>query len=473
MRGKFLAAVVLWPTFVLLQTSCTSIQLSDYKQPIKVTSLKPGAEIRHKGQLLGTTPAFVYVRRHRHPKLDLNYPGQPAVRYSIKTKYRWGESFAPSLFGAFLAPAFIILDLNTGTAWNLREATNIDVPGQSPVVQSAKFKTVSLAPPQAANVTYSDQLALHLEKYFAHHPGWKLRPFKETVGMFEDSQYTYKAAAVADRSALFADIASSHIVESWPSCETKGKLDYVVRNVYTNQIEEAGTLDLPRPERKAFGFLKEFVVGVVPNTITLDAASRAFEVEKRDGTIISTEAEPLAGWLGDFSRFVGSFSLTNLIPPGRGRVFEAHTRLVSSLDVNFSQFRFSSADFNFNDTTYKLARGTLAIGPQGYLETALGLFYADLMVGPSYSRIEWNGANAGKTEGGSVASILNFGYYRYFTNRIAFRLFVRRISEDFEKWDRVLDRSQNVDVPAKGVASLQGGMSLAFYFPEAGRKLRH
>ena len=452
---------------------CTSIQFSNYDQAVKVTSVKPGAEIRHKGELLGVTPAYVRISRHKDPEIELRYPGQPSVKYHLQTKYRWVDSFLPNLFGGLAAPVFIFLDLNTDTAWNLKAAENIEVPGRAPVLAENR-KLLAIAPPQIRGMDYSDQVGMTLEDQFKVQSRFQVYPYEKTIGKFEDAHYNYdNISAGTDRGSLFADLGATHILESKRAKSNRDKLVYTVRNVFTDQIEETGEIDLPEREARSWGLVKPFFIGLIPNAITFDLSSRHYQLEKNDGSPrVSTKAESLGGWAGDLSRFAGSFSVTNLIPPGRHARFEAHIRFLSSADLNFSQFHFEGSEFSYPETKYRLGRGVLAVGPQIYLETALGVFYFDVMVGGAYSYIQWTGPYEGTVNGLSVQSILNLGFYRYLSNRVALRLFFKQISEDTSRWDQVMNRSQNTNFPFKGLSTVEAGFSLAFYLPEAGRTLR-
>lgn len=461
--------------YALIVSGCTSLQLSDYQQAVRVTSKIEGAEIRYDGEMMGTTPALIHVRRGESPDLALNFPGQPGRVFELDGKYRFWESFVPPLFAGAFAPVFIALDLATRTAWDLPDLIDADVPGTPPAKREQKVWNVAIAPPQAAGQGESDQIGEHLEKFFSGRTNWKVIPFKDTLPRFEDTQYTNTNVIEGRlRNEVFAHMGVTHVVESTFDPKT-GKINYTVKDVLREKDVDSGSLPAPAINKDKWRLAKHFISGLIPNTIALDLSNSWIQINyEGQDEAFGSEAEPVAGWMGELSRFIGTVGLSNLVPPRAKRAFVPKARLVSNFSVSLDEFTFPTTVLNFADTKFRRTRIMAAAGPEGYLETALGIFYAHFMLGYGYSEIEWDSPNqSGELGRGNVNGIMGVGYYAYLADRVSLRIFMRSVTEDTRNWDLALDRSQGVDFPTSGVSMVTAGLSVGFYFPEPGRWMRH
>lgn len=472
-RGTFILQSVLATLLLSSGVACTSIQFSEYDDAIKVTTRQSGAEIYYEGKKIGVTPALVRVPRGRAPTLELRYPGFPGKKIKIETHYRWWDSFLPNVILYPLAPLTIPLDLVTGTAWDLDNVEDIDLPGMAPRSVEEPAKTIAIAPPIAESKMISDQVGNIEYDFLKAKPLWSVRPFKETLGVFEDYQYGYEQQLKGNpRNELFTDLGVAYVMES-RAVGKEGLARFEIRNVIDGKVHDTGEIKLPEIKVDRWDKLRWFIFGLIPNAASVDLSRHGLKVDFEDGSQISTKARPIGGWLGDASQVLGSVGLSNLIPPRGRRVFEGHIRLTSMVNLQMSEYRLPIKTYRFSETEFRLSRFVAGAGPEFYLETLFGTFYLDLFGLLGYSELEWNSpTSSGKLGRGMSSLSLGGGFYRYFSNRLALRLYSRAIGEDLRNWDWAIEQSQGAQFPTKGVSSIEYGLSMVLYFPEVARSLR-
>ncbi len=453
---------------------CTSLQFSEYDQVIRVQTEMPGAEIFSGKKRIGTTPSFVRIRRERAPSLWLKYPNQPAKKVKIETHYRWVESLLPSLLFGAVAPLAAGIDLWTGTAWDLDDLESIPLDGRPPLLAEHRARLLAVAPPQAEDVEASDWGGKALANEVAQRPLVKVLPFESTLGVFEDYQYSFEnQISGRPRAELFSDLKVTHVVESQVTGNEKKRIKYRVVNVFSEKTEDEGEFEVNLPQRSIASRFGLFLAGLVPNAVSVDAASHWLQIEREGRPEHKVTSEPLAGWMGQASKFLGSVGVSNLIPPRGSRVFEPHIRVVTTASFQASEYHILFEDLGSTEGKFKYYRLMAAIGPQFYLETKLGIFYFEALGGAGYSVLRWNsGQLDGELSRGTFAAAIGMGYYRYLSNRLALRAYFRSVGEDLRNWDWAFDQSFKQDVRTTGVQSAEAGLSLLFYFPEAGRWLR-
>lgn len=460
---------------------CTSIQFSHYDQAIRVTTLEPGAEIWQDKELLGVTPALVHVRRGVRPKIELNYPNGKRHKFTIETNYRWLESPLPSLIIPQLSLGLIATDFLTGTAWELKNLDEVRITGKAPGKKKLKPMVLAVAPSRQGHNLLIDEVGKFLERKMNERKSGQVLPYNSTFGVFDDYQYTRNFdLSSRQRVQLFADLKITHVLESQivvDEARSFGQIKYKIREVVFDQVIEEGILDIPpdllaevSERRNKF---KEFFTDMVPNTMSVNFAKHNIMVKQNDDLEFSANPNAATGWLGETSKFLGTFGISNLLPPGGQRAFEAHLRFITAFDFAYNEFEFDNNLHFFNRTSYKMARGLGAIGPQVYLETLLGNFYTNFLAGSGYTQLSWNSPISNSSLGRlTFHTVVELGFYRYLSNRLAWRLFIRSVSEDRRTWNWAFTQANGIETPIEEVSSVMAGMALGFYFPEVRRWLR-
>jgi hypothetical protein len=461
---------------------CTSMQAGNYSQIIRVTTDQPGAVIRHKGKILGITPALIEVRRSRKPVLVVGYPNQDAVQVVVPTRYRWAGSLLANLVFSSLAPVGWMTDFLTGTAWDLKEVTKAKVPGSAPREVNDKL-IIAVAPVIAEDRALSDELGRHLEKSLrqnAKYRNYKVLSYDDSLNHFEDFEFNFENPLPQKPPLeLFVDLNNTHVAVA--ESEVKGDdytLNYKLVDVRTDQVEKAppyrvGASELSSLKAPWSVQFKYWLADLIPNTVTADAANDRTAVYLADRDPLYGDVKPSKGWLGDVSRFLGNFSVTNLLPPRSYPVIDFHFRFTPLLTFAYHDIHIDDPAAYLDKTDFHLSRLSYGLGPEIAIESALGVFYVDLIPGAAYSWLAWSspvdGGNASRVD---LALSVGLGYYRYFTNRIAVRVFFRQTTENSKLWNEGLDSSQGFDVPVESVSQLVGGFSLCYYFPDFGRQFR-
>jgi hypothetical protein len=150
MRGCFQTLALL---ILISQSACTTLS-RDFIQVIRVDSAVPGAKVVVEGKLVGVTPGYFEVSRGYSPKVVV---GDREV--SVPTAYRWSRSFWSGLVFSFYAPVGWLMDISTGTAWDLEDISvgtlnAANRPAKS--TQAISTQTIAIAPPRAESVEVSD-----------------------------------------------------------------------------------------------------------------------------------------------------------------------------------------------------------------------------------------------------------------------------------------------------------------------------
>jgi len=108
--------------FIILMMSlsnCATVADSPWQQPVLLRSVPEGADVYQDGKKIGTTDAFVFVDRSKHPEVELRFPDGRRKTISLQTKYRWKDSFTKNLIFLIYAPLGWGVDLVTGNAWDI------------------------------------------------------------------------------------------------------------------------------------------------------------------------------------------------------------------------------------------------------------------------------------------------------------------------------------------------------------------
>lgn len=461
--------------FSLYLIGCSSMQFSNYDDVIKVTTEKPGAEIYYKGKVVGVTPALIKVRRSRVPEIGLAYPGQEKLYYDVPTRYRWTESFLPNLLLFSLALVTIPIDLLTGTAWDLEDMSNIDLPGSPPRLLLDQAKYIALAPPTAKTQYLSDQGGRLLFEKLKGHPWWMVQDYSDGAGVFEDHMYVYDSPLEGDdRNHLFAELGATHVVESKISQNDPATIDYTLKSVTSNDVLERGSFAMPSKSEQKGNPWHWFFASLIPNTVSIDSSKPSIELALYgEESKFRSKSRPLAGWLGEMSKVLGTIGLTTLNPPQARNRVKFGFRPISTFSLSVNRYVFDTTKFDFRDTEFETTKILGGLGGEFYFQSVVGTIYFDAYGFTGYSEIAWNSPVSNGSLGRGLSGVgTGLGWYWYFTNRLAIRLFAKYVTEDKRNWSWAIDQSQGADLQFNDVSYFESGGSVMWYFPEIGRTLR-
>lgn len=202
---------------------------------------------------------------------------------------------------------------------------------------------------------------------------------------------------------------------------------------------------------------------LLPNSVALDFASNQSTVYLKERDPLKTEARPISEGAGELSRLFNAISITDI--PGKNEPLGFRFKWVPTFTFAFNNLRFTSEAAFVNETDFQIFRTSIGIGPEASYKFNWGAFYLSLAPGASYSWVSWSSP----ASGGSMARFnsnlaFSYGYFNYFSEDWAMRIFARQVLEDTEVWNEALDSSQGFDVPVESVSNMIVGLSIAYVF---------
>ncbi len=184
-RKRALVIVIICIGF--FSTGCTTLNLNNYTQKLKVSSSPEGADIFFDGKKVGKTPGYIRIRRKKDARLELKKQGYQPTYVQLDSKYRWTDSFVMNLIFTSLAPAGWLIDYATGTSWNYEPLDNIVIDSKKDVQWDTSQWVIGIAPPQSDDPVASDQVANFLqEKMRQSYPKANVKDYNSSKYKFLD-----------------------------------------------------------------------------------------------------------------------------------------------------------------------------------------------------------------------------------------------------------------------------------------------
>lgn len=464
--------------FTLTTVRCTTLDMGGRDQYVKVSTQKPGAEIRSEGQLLGVTPAIIKLHRQSKPVIELNYLGQAPQSVHLPTEYRYARSLLGGLIFGIGAPIAWYIDWKNGTAYDIFGVKDFALaapPGtkQAPEAQ----KTIAIAPPLATDRLQSDFAAEKLEgriKDQYRPPQWQVLNFAGTEQIFYEKFYDYNnRPEPREMTKSYGELGVTHVADAEYA---DGKLEYTLTDIRTSKPLTSGELNVgvyaPTDQSMLKFSYRQWLAYMLPNSMSVDSSHEETKVSLYNREPIRSKDEPVDDNFGSFSRYLGSVGFTNLLPPNRSRTSHWFFRFAPALNFGYHKLHFNSPAAFFSESDFKIFRIGAGLGPEIAWQTMFGNFYASVTPGAAYSFVDYSSPVAGGSiSRNSINLTLSAGYYFYFTGKWAFRISYRNISEDKKAWNEVLDRSQGFDIPVDQVHQTIVSTSICYYFPTLSKRI--
>lgn len=464
---------IILPLAVLLLCSCASLRGT--RQRVKVASTPSGAEIFQESEKLGTTPAFIELKRKKRNLIVLRKPGHADMSVSLETEYRWGGSFASNLI--WLSPVFIGagvgIDLWTGAAWDYSPLRVLRW-DRSRALEPTVLKRVAVAPPQAPNEMLSDELGELVEararKLYAKA---EVSPFGETVNRFARYSYFHQSVTPSDyRDDLYYALGASHIVET--DAEV-GESEVVLRSrlvdVFTDEVFESFETRVKRSDVHALNedFFKSqlrSVVSLAPNTIAFNFSQSNVNIDEKNQIRADQYRSRHLRSDGILSVLSG-FSLKSVKSSEVMKKWKATFRFVPSIVLGYNQFVFERHVNNELDgVRYQWYQVSAGFGPELGLETPAGLVYFDVIPALGASVVTWS-KNGERTDArGTVSVEVELGYLVFISENVNLRFYVNTIGSNMEQWNSILTTSTGRDIKVEAANFGSAGLGIGYYFPE-------
>jgi hypothetical protein len=450
----------------VLGVGCASMNWNEYRQTVLVTSLPAGAEIYSNGQLLGTTPAYVRIRRAKNPKIELRHRDQN-VSVPLATHYRWKGSFVRNLIFFYYAPAGWLVDYTTGTAWEIEDPqTARFAKADRPVAKT--LSTIAVAPPVASDTEMTDALGVQIQDKMARNNSYLLLDYNKTALEFiEQGSEQGVSKNKSQRYDLFFKLKADSILWSEVRREDdRVKVSAELKDVYTGTVREKFDWDLApadKSDRRLFAHRKFFeYFKLLPNTLFLNFMGYTPEIRVGEQTYTGREGAP-EGPQEEAFRYLSTISLERQDRPRYGLggywTFEfLPTFTYSMKKIEFSQFA--------PGTEFKRTYASTGYGFEVAYRSRYGNVYYDFMPVFSWSQIQYESSRGeGTVAKFRVGTYNELGYSYFLTKHLVGKVFTRTIAEDNSLWDRAISRSSGREVTTDTVSSGFFGVAIGYHYP--------
>jgi len=471
MKSKLAYFLIL--IFSIFIGSCTTLR--KHEQRVKIASEPEGAEIFLNGNLIGKTPAFVNLPRRKHLELTFKKEGFPALKKSLETHYRWGDSFAANFIWAFWgAPIGWTIDLLTGTAWNYEPMGQIQFPGAKSSFRERleRPRLIAIAPPQEDYELLSDELGTRLEGPLKdRYPGQLVYPYDKTHDSFNSYGYTNEHPTPETvRDDLYDELKATHVLETKKVTETDKGVHTLseLKDIYTDETMDRFEVFHPKEELKTetkTGFTRRFLslISIIPNTFNFDTSASHVDMEAFDDphqlheTYKGTSEQANGAW-----RLIMSLGLKNVKSPKLIKEFKLGLRFIPDVTLSYDRVHFEhSGPHVLENINYDWYSGAFGFGPEVDFDTPIGLTYLNVFPSLIVNDINGGGYNAVQTLTGAS---IELGYLVFISERFHLRLFTRTLSESGSQWNDVV-AIHGLTMPGD-VKHSSSGLAIGYYFPE-------
>jgi hypothetical protein len=455
--------------FGLALSGCASVDSSDYRQTILVTSDPPGAEVFDRGELIGVTPAYVRVRRRLHPEIIIRFPGNPERRIELPTHYRWGDSFGTNFIILF-APIGWAVDWLTGNAWRMDDPPTQEFRGKARSKPSPDI--VAIAPPLTVDSDTSDALGTLLERKISA-LGSKTLAYNDTVSLFDYYGSDHGLSRNPKlRYNLFYQLGANQVFLSKAEPTENGYLvkgqlhDIYTGHDGTERSWEITTADGSlRTDMNQHRFFNEYF-HIFPNTLFLNLASYQPSLQIENQSYLGKSARR-EGALGEALSYISYIGLAHMDRPRadiRGRWTFDFVPLISASEkkIFFDNYQpLTGAEF---DRLYLSAGYGIEVGHL----SRIGFFYLDIVPTPAYTDIRYTWPDGqGRASRFSITTDAELGYSRFLNDHFIAKVFVRSVSEDAPLWAEAIHDISQKDEVVNGLSSVYAGVALGYYIPSS------
>ena len=401
--------------------------------------------------------------------------GYPTITREMKTTYRWGDSFFSDFIWLFYgAPLAWTIDFLTGTVWDYDKIDLITFPGKKEIEPLKPPALIAIAPPQNEYELLSNEAGERLLGISQRRFGSsKILDFDQTHNLFVQYGYSNDSKTPSSgKDDLYEELGASHILESEV---TKDRDKVIIKSkltdVFTEKEVEAYTDTLsasqfdyanPSPWNRWVNFL----LGLVPNTVSFDLSSPAATLYTSDNYTLSGSAETTSSAISILSN-IGFKSLdSSKMRKGIKGVFKFIPVITAAYQrYNFTAQSGTNFTSNYNFDWVSVLAGA---GPEAGLDTSIGYFYFELA--PVLS-LDWvaasaNGGQDTSARGSSLSLYLEAGYQIFVSSRVNLRLFTRFESVPTDPWSHVLTQIRGQSTNVDSINQTAAGFSFGYYFPE-------
>lgn len=457
-------SIVLWASLplILFLAGCASMTGSGSKQALRLTSSRDGTVVFQKDKQVGVTPSYSVVKRGKNVNLKLTETDGSSRSISLKSHYRWGDSFGANLIFLQFAPVGWLIDLITGAAWDVEDPPLEYSPPASP-------RLVAIAPPLATDQDLADDVGRLISENLKSQ--FNLIPYDQSAPLFEyyDSDEGLSNDR-EDRSELFAQLNADHVLLGKVTIEdSKYVMRGEVQNVFNFKTHSAVELTLePRTgwvkgQQKWRSWLGQYF-SFSPNTLFVNFASGDSELIINNQTYYGERLQE-SGFFEKSLEYISAVSLSHLERPRPGVPSHFKFQFVPNFNVSHRKLRFE--DYSpLANVVFDRWFAAIGYGPEiGYL-SPIGYTSFHLLPQLTWTHLKSESEyNSGKTVKLGVSVEAEIAHNYFFSDHFLARIFVRSIGEDNRSWtERIRDNTgQNQFI--ENASYSMAGFSIGYYLP--------
>lgn len=451
----------------LVTSACASMHSSGSFQAALIRSEPPGATIFLGDKAVGHTPAFIQIPRSRHVSLELTSSATKTAEpnslesdtlirsdresVTLKTKYRWRDSFFSNFVFLTYAPIGWAIDGLTGTSWQAMNSEIIPVrltaEDRSRRI-AARPQRTAIAPPIGLSLALSDAAGLALESFLkrTYSNEKVVIPYEESVSKFVLQGFDHdNLIDDDDRNDLYYSLGVDTI---WESTILNRDEQLVLRayekNIYTGKFLEP-PIDLefvPSGDFERVYSSGRWWSRIIPNTIGLDLVVERLLVQrdKESYELIPSGAEE---WWAAGLRYLNAVNISNAPELRNGRASKWSFNLVPALHLSRKQVRATglpASNGSTSDQNYLRWQVAGGLGPELGFQVSRHYFYLNLIPVYQWNEITWATADQKyQISEASVQTSSEIGYLYYLNSNWSLRLFSRTMPDTNKGWAEALN----------------------------------
>lgn len=460
---------------IFIFCGCGSLTHRARHQYVLVQSNPSGATVYEKGKYLGTTPAFVEVRRAKDAELTVGFSDEQK-RVRLDTRYRW-NSFWSNLIWLTFAPVGWVVDLATGGANTLSDPPTVKM--EKPHKVTKQIPVAAIAPPQSMSLARTDDAGtIWSEKLPLYYPNVRFVPYKSSLGEFTVYGYDYNSRPSRETEyELFGRLDADEVFESeFRETDSGIELYGRFRNVFTGAKTKEHKLTAAPwgpNERRPWHERWNRFFHLIPNTVGIELSSNDTNIETNEnGKMTTYKGKPAGRPTGIAQLFplFSALSITRQEPPRMDGAGKFTFAFVPAVRVSFKRVEFPdfTAIQGYDFSYMQLGAG---IGPEGGYQWGPHYVYLNIIPIWAWHRLAWANEGLHLASIGAITIRGELGYLYFLNQNYSFRLFTKSTQTPPQIWNSAI---QNIAPGAPKIDSgvdVSAGLLFAYTFAPR-RKLR-
>ena len=460
---------------LLLMSACASVGRQNNLQTVMIRTHPPGADIYYKGKKLSDkTPALVRVQRGQVGSFDV-VKGDVKKTVEMRSRYRWGDSFASNLSFLMFAPVGWVVDFITGAAWEYQPFGFIELPGAPAAPNEDKPPTIAIAPPKSGWMELSDAGGdFWQQRLRDNFPDAKILPYSQTRKIFNKYQYDYNSKDASDEHYdMLRELKADYVFESEFKQVEKNKTEYVelkgeATDVYTSEIEMMQAVNFKSWDMSEGGiasfYSRHSWLHLIANTPELEYTTHTTNLNISNNKYSASRIEG-HDFFGTLFSTIESMNISYIQPPRNDRGGRFTFNFAPAIRLRLNELTFPGAPAPISGIQFRYSLISAGYEPELGYQFGRHYFYVDVTPFLGWHRLSWSQNNQHY-----VNSLLRFnleeeiGYRIFITSELSVRVFGRSVSEPDSLWTSAISDISGGMRDARGAQDTFAGISLGYTF---------